>query len=128
MRHAATDSYVVSDLARCMRHIMQKRTWWRPGLSLSACRFQNLSPSSARPGIAPTQLAERWRADSRLAALLAQLGGLQFGDIAIRRFREHHDGVTFGLIDESGDRSESWAELYPDGLGLCEPWDGSYII
>jgi formate hydrogenlyase regulatory protein HycA len=78
-------------------------------------------------GIAPYLRGElRERADAQLAALLGQLEGLQFGDIAIRLFCEQHDGVTFGLIDESGDRRESWVELYPDRLGFCEPWDGSY--
>jgi hypothetical protein len=78
-------------------------------------------------GIAPYLRGElRRRADSRLTALLGRLEGLQFGDIAIRLFREQHDGVTFGLIDESGDKHESWVELYPDRLGFCEPWYGSY--
>ena len=37
-----------------------------------------------------------------------------------------YDGVTFGLIDESGPDRGSWAELYPDRLGFTDPWDGTY--
>lgn len=78
-------------------------------------------------GIAPYLRGELGaRAHAQLAELLGELSGLRFGDIAIRPFREHHDGVTFGLIDVSGSRRGDWAELYPDRLGFTEPWDGSY--
>ena len=45
--------------------------------------------------------------------------------------RRVHDGVVFGLIDESGDRvgdgsHVNWVEMYPDRLGFHEPWDGLY--
>jgi formate hydrogenlyase regulatory protein HycA len=68
----------------------------------------------------------RQRAEAQLAALLAQLDGLHFGDIQIRLFREQHDGVTFGLIDESGAERGDWAELHPGQLGFSQPWDGTY--
>lgn len=66
-----------------------------------------------------------------LEALLADLPGKVYGDIAVELFQTRHDGVVFGLIDESGDRagdggSIDWVELYPDRLGFCEPWDGLY--
>jgi formate hydrogenlyase regulatory protein HycA len=62
-----------------------------------------------------------------LEALLDTLPGRRFGDIAIKPFRLGFDGVVFGLIDESGDHGDGdWAELYPDGLGFQEPWDGEY--
>jgi formate hydrogenlyase regulatory protein HycA len=54
----------------------------------------------------------------------------EYGDIAIRPFRLVFDGVLFGLVtechaeDEEGDHD--WAELYPDRLGFCAPWDGQY--
>jgi formate hydrogenlyase regulatory protein HycA len=60
--------------------------------------------------------------------LLDSLPSRRYGDIAIKPFRVDHDGVIFGLIDESGENGGpgGWAELYPDRLGFCEPWDGSY--
>lgn len=66
-----------------------------------------------------------------LQTLLDTLPGRRYGDIAIKPFRVDFDGVVFGLIDESGDRAgdgghTDWAELYPDGLGFGEPWDGTY--
>ena len=78
-------------------------------------------------GIAPNLrgvLGER--AAGRLASLLGQLEEAEFGDIAIRPFTVTHDGVTFGLIDESGSDRRDWAELYPDRLGFTDPWDGTY--
>ena len=66
------------------------------------------------------------QAAARLASLLGQLEEAEFGDIAIRPFTLTHDGVTFGLIDESGPDRGSWAELYPDRLGFSDPWDGTY--
>lgn len=62
----------------------------------------------------------------RLASLLGQLEDAEFGSIAIRPFTLTYDGVTFGLIDESGPDRGSWAELYPDRLGFSDPWDGTY--
>jgi hypothetical protein len=66
-----------------------------------------------------------------LEALVANLPGKAYGDIAVHLFQTHHDGVLFGLIDESGDRAGDgshidWVELYPDRLGFHEPWDGGY--
>jgi hypothetical protein len=62
-----------------------------------------------------------------LQALLDALPGRRYGDIAIKPFRVDFDGVTFGLIDESGDHGEGgWAELYLDRLGFHEPWSGEY--
>ena len=63
--------------------------------------------------------------------LIAPLSGKVYCDIAVQLFQVEHDGVLFGLIDESGDRDgdgehSDWVELYPDGLGFDEPWDGSY--
>ena len=66
------------------------------------------------------------QAAARLASLLGQLEDTSFGDIAIRPFSVTYDGVTFGLIDESGPDRGSWAELYPDRLGFTDPWDGTY--
>jgi formate hydrogenlyase regulatory protein HycA len=65
-------------------------------------------------------------AEQRLAELLDQIPDRQYGDIAIRPFRVDHDGVTFGLIDQSDDVRGDWAELYPEELGFHEPWDGLY--
>lgn len=78
-------------------------------------------------GVAPYlrgELSER--AQAQLTALLGKLEDLRFGDIAVRPFREQHDGVTFGLIDESAADRGDWAELYPDRLGFSNPWDGTY--
>jgi formate hydrogenlyase regulatory protein HycA len=66
------------------------------------------------------------RANLRLEELLDALPGLEYGDIAIRPFQLSFDGVLFGLIDESDGERGDWAELYPDGLGFGEPWDGEY--
>jgi hypothetical protein len=66
------------------------------------------------------------QADLQLTALLDRLPQRTLCDIAIRPFEVRYDGVTFGLIDASDDERGDWAELYPDGLGFCEPWDGTY--
>lgn len=63
--------------------------------------------------------------------LVAPLSGMVDGDIAVGLFQFEFDGVLFGLVDESGDRAGDgghidWVELYPDGLGFSEPWDGLY--
>jgi hypothetical protein len=42
------------------------------------------------------------QATARLASLLGGLEDATFGDITIRPFTVTYDGVTFGLIDESG--------------------------
>ncbi|MEV4114285.1 hypothetical protein [Nonomuraea sp. NPDC049695] len=63
--------------------------------------------------------------DRRLSEWLAELPGLEFGDIAIRPFRLEFDGVVFGLILEDHGGAEC-AELYPDNLGFYAPWDGEY--
>lgn len=65
-------------------------------------------------------------ADRVLAELLAQLPEAEFGDIAIQPFRLVHDGIVFGLIDESEPERGDWAELYPDRLGFHSPWNGEY--
>ncbi|MFI6784883.1 hypothetical protein [Micromonospora sp. NPDC050276] len=66
------------------------------------------------------------QAEARLVGLLDQLPGRQYGDIAVQLFRVVHDGVTFGLIDESDVERGDWVELCPDRLGFTEPWDGLY--
>jgi hypothetical protein len=65
-------------------------------------------------------------ASAKLAALLDTLPEREFADIAIRTFELEYDGVRFGLVDESDSRRGDWAELYPDNLGFCDPWDGTY--
>jgi formate hydrogenlyase regulatory protein HycA len=78
-------------------------------------------------GIAPNLRGELGeQATARLTALLDPLPGRHLGDIAIRSFRLQHDGVTFGLIDESDAERGDWMELYPDRLGFAAPWNGSY--
>jgi len=77
-------------------------------------------------GIAPNLRGDLGQqAATRLASLLAQLEEAEFGDIAICPFTLTYDGVTFGLIDESGPARGSWTELYPDRLGFGDPWDGT---
>ncbi|SIQ47270.1 hypothetical protein [Micromonospora avicenniae] len=78
-----------------------------------------------------THVRDRAALDEALDGLLAGLRGKSYGDIAVQLFQTHQDGVTFGLIDESGDRAGDgshvdWVELYPDRLGFHEPWDGLY--
>lgn len=66
---------------------------------------------------------------AQLDRLLDALPGRAYTDIAIRPFQVVFDGVLFGLIVEQHDeeeREDNWAELYPDGLGFHEPWDGLY--
>lgn len=78
-------------------------------------------------GVAPNLRGDLGgQAAARLASLIGQLEDAQFCDIAIRPFALTHDGVTFGLIDESGPDRGSRAELYPDRLGFTSPWDGTY--
>jgi len=78
-------------------------------------------------GVAPTLHGDfRERAEDTLSNMLTSLQDRKFGDIAIRPFWLEHDGVTFGLFDESSPERGGWAELYPDRLGFHEPWDGLY--
>ncbi len=71
----------------------------------------------------PLNLAER-----KLEGMLAGLPGREYGSIAIRPFQLTVDGVVFGLVTEchgeDEDGEHDWAELYPDGLGFGDPWDG----
>ncbi|WP_033338593.1 hypothetical protein [Catenuloplanes japonicus] len=71
-------------------------------------------------------LADVPGADRTLAGLLAGLSRVRYGDIAVRPFRFEHDGVLFGLIDESDEQRGPWVELYPDRLGFTPPWTGEY--
>jgi hypothetical protein len=76
------------------------------------------------PNVAPTT-----RADARLAKLLDALPGREYTHIAIRPFQVEFDGVRFELIVEQHGEDEAqdnWAELYPDGLGFHDPWNGNY--
>jgi hypothetical protein len=96
------------------------------------------------------------RLDAKLEGWLAELPGLEYGDIAIAPFQVVVDGIRFGLIaerhgtggaggksDKDGETAQGdedaqggksgeddgepdWAELYPDRLGFHEPWDGLY--
>ncbi|TDC31877.1 hypothetical protein E1211_21775 [Micromonospora sp. 15K316] len=77
------------------------------------------------------RVTDRAALDEAVDGLLADLPGKSYGDIAVQLFQTHQDDVTFGLIDESGDRAGDgshvdWVELYPDRLGFHEPWDGLY--
>lgn len=77
------------------------------------------------------RVQDRGELDQALAELVAPLPGKVSGDIAVRLFQTRHDGIVFGLVDESGDRAgdgghTDWVELYPDRLGFHEPWDGLY--
>ncbi|MFE2537496.1 hypothetical protein [Streptomyces sp. NPDC059371] len=65
------------------------------------------------------------RARVHLAKLLRSLPRRSYTDIAIRPFQITVDGVRFGLVT-GVDEGEGWAELYPDGLGFSEPWNGTY--
>lgn len=67
------------------------------------------------------------RARVHLAKLLRSLPRRSYTDIAIRPFQLTVDGVRFGLVT-GVDEGEAWAELYPDGLGFSEPWDGTYDV
>jgi hypothetical protein len=68
----------------------------------------------------------RQRAAAQLTALLGQLDGLHLDDIQVRLFHEQHDGVTFGLVDESDAERGDRAELHPGRLGFSRPGDGTY--
>ena len=82
----------------------------------------DIRPLGTGPGLPDRELAE-----TTLTELLNQLADRRFGDIRIKLFRVMHDGVLFGLVDETGLHGLSpWAELYPEGLGFHRPWDGEY--
>jgi len=61
-----------------------------------------------------------------LETVVAKLPGVKLESIAIRPFRFEHEGTTWGLVDETEDRSSPHAELRPDFLGFYPPWDGTY--
>ena len=70
-------------------------------------------------------------AEQVLSNWLAGLEAVTNCNIAIRPFRVDFDNVVFGLIDETTDDPDEghggpWAELYPQGLGFHEPWNGEY--
>jgi hypothetical protein len=70
-------------------------------------------------------------AEQVLSDWLASLEAVTNCNIAIRPFRVDFDSVVFGLIDETTDDPDEghggpWAELYPQGLGFHEPWNGEY--
>jgi formate hydrogenlyase regulatory protein HycA len=44
----------------------------------------------------------------------------------VRPFRRVLDGVLFGLLVESEEEGDEWAELHPDRLGFGPPWDGAH--
>ncbi|MEU8803868.1 hypothetical protein [Spirillospora sp. NPDC048819] len=69
------------------------------------------------------------RAEARMAELLNALSQRKYQDIGIRPFQLTVDDVLFGLVIEQHGENEDeddWAELYPDRLGFCPPWDGEY--
>lgn len=71
------------------------------------------------------------RGQALLSEWLSQLDDLVYGDIAVGLFQTHHDGIMFGLVDESNDDPDlghggDWVELYPDRLGFHAPWNGEY--
>lgn len=90
----------------------------------SQFRFVVTRPADA-PHLTPD---DREQGERDLAGLLDTLPERAFGDIAIRPFRIEHDGIVFGLIDlsEEYEDEDGWAELYPEGLGFHEPWNGEY--
>ncbi|WP_205718061.1 hypothetical protein [Actinomadura soli] len=68
-------------------------------------------------------------AEARMAELLDALPRREFQSIGIRPFQLTVDNVLFGLVIEQHGENEvedDWAELYPDRLGFCDPWNGEY--
>jgi len=70
-------------------------------------------------------------ADPDPAPASSTFNGQRDGDIAVRLFQTRHDGVLFGLVDESDDDPErghggDWVELYPARLGFHAPWNGDH--
>jgi formate hydrogenlyase regulatory protein HycA len=74
------------------------------------------------PGLGPQA---RDDAPRLLQEWLVDIPGLVYGTIAIRPFSVEYHGLRFGLVIEKGHGTD-WVELYPDGLGFHEPWDGEY--
>lgn len=67
------------------------------------------------------------RARSDLDAMIAALGDVEYGDVAVKLFSVEVDGETFGLVDASDpDEGIEEVELRPNYLVFFEPWDGSY--
>lgn len=105
----------------------RERVRWYAYLHLFDADGNHRTSEISLIGVAPNlrgDLGEQ--AAARLSSLLGQLQDAEFDNIAIRPFTLTYDGVTFGLIDESGPDRGSWAELYPDRLGFNDPWDGTY--
>ncbi|MFB7940422.1 hypothetical protein [Streptomyces sp. NPDC056049] len=61
---------------------------------------------------------------------LDALPGRRYESIAVAPFAVRFEGVLFGLVAENRGEGNpdgrDWAELYPDGLGFTDPWDGTH--
>lgn len=56
--------------------------------------------------------------------MLAELGEINFCNIAVRPFSVQIDGITFGLID---DKEKEMVTLQPSSqISFMAPWDGEY--
>lgn len=69
------------------------------------------------------------QAEARMTELLHALPQRACQNIGIRPFLVAFDDVLFGLVIERHGENEDeddWAELYPDRLGFCTPWNGEY--
>jgi hypothetical protein len=100
-----------------------RQTGWR----IRPARVSHRQSEISLIGVAPHLTGKRGaQAAARPMSLPGhQLDEAGFGDIAIRPLAVTCDGVTFGLIDESGPDRGSRAEPYPDRLGFSDPWDGT---
>ncbi|MFT3827817.1 MAG: hypothetical protein QM731_28125 [Chitinophagaceae bacterium] len=61
---------------------------------------------------------------NKLELMTAELGDIEYGDIAIKPFTTVIDGVTFGLVPEY---EYGFINLEPNStIAFSAPWDGSY--
>jgi hypothetical protein len=104
-------------------YLHRERTRWYAYLHLFDSAGYHQRSDVRLAGIGPYLRGELRQ---RAAALLGQLDGPHFDDIQVRLFHKQHDGVTFGLTDESDAERGDWAELHPGRLGFSRPWDGTY--
>lgn len=70
-----------------------------------------------------TASCEEAQIEAQLQQMLAALGEVRYGDIAVKPFQTQREGITFGLV---ADEPAQQVWLLPNDLLFMEPWQGEY--